>query len=257
VRAVLESRPATQAALKAGTLTAADANQILAKITMGGTLRLDRFAALVRSLIGPAGGPIRLYGEVVSLLAGRGDLDAAIAVEELGHQLAASARADVLCAYDLRNLDVPRGEVERVAVCHHRSIAAPAGSPPGPVILVADDFEDGRELYRQYLEFNGYRVVTAVDGVDAVEQARRAAPVLLLLDIQMPRMSGVEAMQILKRDPAFARVPAVALTAHALDADCDAFLAQGFDTVVTKPCLPEDLVRTVDGLLAGLSQPAP
>lgn len=241
--------------MRAGRVTAADADHILEQMFVGGTLSLDRFAGIVRDLIGETGRPIRLFGEVVSRLARRGDLDAAIAVEELGHQLAATAGASVVCAYDVRDLDVPRGEAGRVAACHHRSIAAPAGSPPGPALLLADDFEDGRELYREYLEFNGYRVVTAVDGVDAVEQARAALPVLLLLDIQMPRMSGVEALQVLKRDPAFARVPAVALTAHALDADRDAFLAQGFDTVVTKPCLPEDLLRLIDGFLLG--QPAP
>lgn len=126
----------------------------------------------------------------------------------------------------------------------------------GAVLLLADDYADARELYGDYLQLLGYEVVTAADGLEAVEQARLRRPAVILLDIRMPRMSGIEAMQVLKADPGFAGVPIVALTAHAYHTERDMFLAQGFDAVVAKPCLPEDLAQAVESLLARRSVPA-
>lgn len=136
------------------------------------------------------------------------------------------------------------------------SIPPPSQRTAGALLLLADDYADARELYRVYLELIGYEVVTAADGQEAVEQARLRRPAVILLDIRMPRMSGIEAMQELKADPRFAGVPIVALTAHAYHTERDMFLAQGFDAVVPKPCLPEDLAQTVEGLLASRTVPA-
>jgi CheY-like chemotaxis protein len=124
---------------------------------------------------------------------------------------------------------------------------APAG---GRVVLVADDFADTRDLYRDVLELEGFTVVTAADGIEALEVARRHQPAVVVLDIRMPRLSGLDAMRALKADGAFAGAPIVALTAHAFPADQAMLRAEGFDAVLTKPCLPDDLVETIASLLS-------
>jgi len=105
-------------------------------------------------------------------------------------------------------------------------------------------------MYEEYLAFRGFEVVTASSGVAAVELAHQQRPALILMDLQMAGMTGTEAMRILRADPALEMVPIVALTAHALDGDRRAALAAGFDEVIAKPCLPEDLVTAVVRLLA-------
>ena len=116
-------------------------------------------------------------------------------------------------------------------------------------MLLADDFHDGRELYEEYLRFKGYQVVAAHDGLQAISLAHIARPAVMLLDVRMPRMSGLEAMQILKKEPAFQKTPIIALTAHALDAEREFFMSSGFDAVLAKPCLPADVARTVEQLI--------
>jgi CheY-like chemotaxis protein len=105
-------------------------------------------------------------------------------------------------------------------------------------------------MYEEYLTFRGYRVVTASSGAEAISLARSAHPTLILMDLQMAGMTGTQALQILRADPANAGVQIVALTAHALDGHRRAALAAGFDDVLAKPCLPDDLVAAIDRLLA-------
>ncbi len=119
------------------------------------------------------------------------------------------------------------------------------------VVLLVDDYPDALEMYEEYLTFRGYRVVTAASGAAAIELARDVRPALILMDLQMGGMTGTEAMKILRADASFAKVPIVALTAHALDGDRRAALTAGFDDVLAKPCLPEDLAAAVERLLAG------
>jgi len=118
-----------------------------------------------------------------------------------------------------------------------------------PLILLVDDFDDAREIYSTYLEFKGYRVVCATDGLEALDRARVERPRLILLDLRMPGMTGTSVMRALRADAAFSMVPIVALTAQALDDERDAALRAGFDAVVSKPCLPDDLIRVVEEVL--------
>nr|MDQ3346975.1 response regulator [Acidobacteriota bacterium] len=78
-------------------------------------------------------------------------------------------------------------------------MSAPA---EGPLILLVDDFDDAREMYRDYLAFAGFRVQTACDGREAVEKARALSPDLILMDLSLPVVDGWEATRILKADPA-------------------------------------------------------
>src|SRR5258708_40314142 len=83
-------------------------------------------------------------------------------------------------------------------------------------ILLVDVFEDGLDLYREYLTYRGYRVVVARNGEEAIAQARAHRPDLILMDIRMPVMTGADATRILRSDPSLGRIPIIALTAHAM-----------------------------------------
>jgi CheY-like chemotaxis protein len=92
--------------------------------------------------------------------------------------------------------------------------------------------------------------VCARDGTEAVQLAAQLRPAVILMDLRMPGLSGSEAMHQIRGNPAFAQVPIVALTAHALQQERDAALAEGFDAVISKPCLPDELLRAVLALLS-------
>jgi CheY-like chemotaxis protein len=134
-----------------------------------------------------------------------------------------------------------------------RATSLPAAE--APLILIVDDFDDALDIYEQYLTFKGYRVVTARSGREAIEVARANLPAIILMDLSMAVMTGTEAMRILRGDSAFSDVPIVAFTAHALHDEKLAALHAGFDDVVAKPCLPDDLVAAVSRLLTTPRRP--
>jgi two-component system, cell cycle response regulator DivK len=114
-----------------------------------------------------------------------------------------------------------------------------------PVILLADDFEDARDIYGSYLTLHGYDVVLAVNGRDTVTQATNCRPDMILLDLRMPVVGGIEALRELRTHAALDRVPIIAFTAHALDDERINALQHGFDDVLAKPCLPDELVAYI------------
>lgn len=124
-------------------------------------------------------------------------------------------------------------------------MAAHSGS-----ILLVDDFEDGLEMYAQYLAYRGYRVIPARNGKEAIQLARLHRPDVILLDIRMPGMTGTDVMRALRTDYSFAHVPIIALTAQALDKERVAALDAGFDDLIPKPCIPDQLVLAVERILA-------
>lgn len=123
-------------------------------------------------------------------------------------------------------------------------------APRLALILLVDDYEDALEIYEQYLTFKGYHVVTASNGPDAIAIALRDQPALILMDLQMAVMSGTQTMMALRSDPQFTPCPIVAFTAHALESERLAALRDGFDDVIPKPCLPDELCARVDKILA-------
>jgi two-component system, cell cycle response regulator DivK len=132
-------------------------------------------------------------------------------------------------------------------------VAAPLSENPpadGLFVLLVDDNEDGRDMYREYLTFKGCRVVVAADGAEGVEHARAEHPDIILMDLRMPSMTGYEAIRVLRSDPAMNGVPIVALTAHAMDSERADADAAGFDAVIAKPCLPDDLFSAIHRVLA-------
>ena len=116
-------------------------------------------------------------------------------------------------------------------------------------ILVADDNPVSRELISEILEAEGYRVIEAIDGGDALQKARETRPDLVLLDIQMPVMDGYTVLQELRHDHEFPSIRVVALTAFAMFGDREKALAAGFDGYITKPIKVSALRAEVEDLL--------
>jgi two-component system cell cycle response regulator DivK len=112
-------------------------------------------------------------------------------------------------------------------------------------ILVVEDNEKNMKLFRDVLMATGYRTLEATTGGQAVELAAEHAPDLVLMDIQLPDMDGVEALRRLRADERTAAIPVLALTAQAMQGDRKRFLAAGFDGYVSKPVNIIELVSTV------------
>ncbi len=112
-------------------------------------------------------------------------------------------------------------------------------------ILLVEDNEDNRTVYRLLLEHYGYRVVEATDGEEGVRRAREERPALVLMDISIPIIDGWEATRILKADPDTASIPVIALTAHALPADRARAMEVGCDGYLAKPIEPRRVVEEV------------
>jgi two-component system cell cycle response regulator DivK len=120
-----------------------------------------------------------------------------------------------------------------------------------PLILVADDDMDNRDIMAAALAAAGFRTVLAHDGAQAIAEARRQQPDLILMDMSMPILDGYAATRQLKTDPALRCIPVVALTAFALTGDEVKVRAAGCDGYITKPCLPSEVVRRVKETLVG------
>jgi two-component system, cell cycle response regulator DivK len=120
-----------------------------------------------------------------------------------------------------------------------------------PLILVVEDFDDAREMYRDYLEFSGFRVETARDGREAIDKTRELRPDLVLMDLSLPGLDGWEATRLLKAAPDTSGILIIALSAHALATEGERARAAGCDGFIAKPCLPPDLVREIGKYLKG------
>ena len=115
----------------------------------------------------------------------------------------------------------------------------------GPQILVVEDNEKSMKLVRDVLLATGYRTLEATTGGQAIRLATAHAPDLVLMDIQLPDIGGVEALSRLRADERTASVPVVALTAQAMEGDRERVLAAGFDGYLSKPVNVADLIATV------------
>ena len=119
-------------------------------------------------------------------------------------------------------------------------------------ILVAEDDSDLRLLVTLKLESSGHEVVSVEDGTTAAESCRTMRPDLVILDLMMPGMSGLEVCRYIKSDPELSSTPVILLTARAQAADVEAGKAAGVDEYLTKPFSPRELAGRVDLLLGVL-----
>jgi two-component system, cell cycle response regulator DivK len=112
-------------------------------------------------------------------------------------------------------------------------------------ILVVEDNEKSMKLFRDVLQATGYRTLEATTGRQALELAIEHAPDLVLMDIRLPDIDGIEALRRLRADGRTASIPVLAVTAQAMHGDRERFIAAGFDGYISKPVNVVELVGTV------------
>jgi len=115
----------------------------------------------------------------------------------------------------------------------------------GEKILVVEDNDRNMKLFRDVLGATGYRTLEATTGGEAVALASEHTPDLVLMDIQMPDVDGVEALRRLRADERTAAIPVLAVTAQAMQGDREHFLAEGFDGYLSKPVNVRELIGAV------------
>jgi two-component system cell cycle response regulator DivK len=115
----------------------------------------------------------------------------------------------------------------------------------GELVLIVEDNEKSMKLVRDVLVATGYSTLEATTGEDAVSLALSHTPALVLMDVQLPGIDGVEALVRLRRDGRTETIPVLALTAQAMHGDRERFLEAGFDGYLSKPMDVAELLRTV------------
>ncbi|KAB8142939.1 response regulator [Chloroflexia bacterium SDU3-3] len=116
-------------------------------------------------------------------------------------------------------------------------------------VLVADDNHDNRYIIGQMLEVNGFKVIYARNGREAIEQVSAQRPSLVFMDLSMPEVDGWTATRTIKAEPAIAHTPIIAVTGHVTPADIQHASSVGCSDVLTKPFEYDDLIRKVRKLI--------
>jgi CheY-like chemotaxis protein len=116
-------------------------------------------------------------------------------------------------------------------------------------ILIVDDYADALDIWALYLRTLGYRVSTAADGAEAIAQAERLLPDLIVLDLELPRVSGFDVAKRLRANPETQFIPLIAATGYSHVTQLDRAREAGFDQIVIKPCDPDMLVEEIERLL--------
>jgi len=120
---------------------------------------------------------------------------------------------------------------------------------PGELILLVEDNDNNRLLIRDVLQASGYRLVEAENAEDGLRLAAEQRPALILMDIQLPGMNGIEALQRLRGDPATRAIPVIAVTASAMTQDRRQIMAAGFDGYQPKPISVKGFLQAVREIL--------
>ncbi len=116
-------------------------------------------------------------------------------------------------------------------------------------ILIAEDERDIRELVSFSLQFGGFTVVQATNGAEAVEQAQKELPDLILMDVRMPKMTGYEACRQMKTMETIRDIPVVFLSAKGQESEIQTGLEVGAEEYILKPFAPDELVKQVQAVL--------
>ena len=119
----------------------------------------------------------------------------------------------------------------------------------GELVLIVEDNEKNRKLVRDVLTFKGYQIIEAETGEDGVRLARERQPRLVLMDIQLPGIDGIEALRRLRADDVTRGIPVLAVTASAMDRDRQKIMAAGFDGYQSKPLNVKEFMAAVEAIL--------
>lgn len=131
----------------------------------------------------------------------------------------------------------------------------PIQSPEGRLILIVEDNELNMRLLNDVLEAHGYAIIKAGTGEEAIDLARRERPHVILMDIQLPDISGLEATRRLKQDPATKDIPVIAVTAFAMSGDEKRIRDSGCDAYVPKPIMLQPFLALLDRYASGAVAP--
>ncbi|HEY9636194.1 MAG TPA: PAS domain S-box protein [Coleofasciculaceae cyanobacterium] len=131
------------------------------------------------------------------------------------------------------------------------SAAMPQTEQLSPLVLLAEDNEANISIMSDYLQIQGYRVSLARNGIEAVQQAKQQKPDLILMDIQMPEMDGLEATYRIRAEADLAAIPIIAITALAMPGDRERCLAAGATDYLTKPVSLKNLVNIIEQNING------
>ena len=117
------------------------------------------------------------------------------------------------------------------------------------LILIVEDDDKSRKLVRDLLTFHGYETVEAVNGLDGVRLAEQERPDLVLMDIQLPDIDGIEALGRIRKDTSLDAIPVLAVSASVMPDDQQKIISSGFDAFITKPINLKQFVETVQRFL--------
>jgi len=120
---------------------------------------------------------------------------------------------------------------------------------PNELVLIVEDDEKSRKLVRDVLQLHGYRTIESESAEAGIALARDQSPALVVMDIHLPGMNGIEALKRLRADPMTSTVPIVAVTASVMNEQRQEVLNAGFDALERKPISVADFLKTVRRLL--------
>jgi two-component system, cell cycle response regulator DivK len=126
---------------------------------------------------------------------------------------------------------------------------APEARPGVKSILIVEDNELNMKLFSDLLEAHGYRVIQTRDGLSALDLARRHKPDLVLMDIQLPEVSGIEVTKWMKEADDLKHIPVIAVTAFAMKGDEEKIKEGGCEAYISKPISVLSFLQTIDGFL--------
>jgi two-component system cell cycle response regulator DivK len=129
----------------------------------------------------------------------------------------------------------PSAMAHRADIAHHRSTESPGPRPMTKTVLIVEDNELNMKLFHDLLDAHGYRTLQTRNGVEALALAREHRPDLILMDIQLPEVSGLEVTKWLKEDDQLRSIPVVAVTAFAMKGDEERIREGGCEAYISKP----------------------
>jgi len=119
------------------------------------------------------------------------------------------------------------------------------------LVLIVEDNEKNMKLVRDVLQVKGYQTLEAGSAEDGISLARAQKPDLVLMDIQLPGMNGIEALAVLRADPATAAIPVIAVTASVMQQDRNLITQAGFDAYIGKPINLKEFLEAVRTMIEG------
>ena len=130
-------------------------------------------------------------------------------------------------------------------IAHHTLIESPEPQPMAKTVLIVEDNELNMKLFHDLLDAHGYKTLQTRNGMEALSLAREHRPDLILMDIQLPEVSGLEVTKWLKEDPELKSIPVVAVTAFAMKGDEERIREGGCEAYLSKPISVGKFIETI------------